>query len=394
LVTEQEQILSNSSAYFNFINSITSQQTKQAYNQNLTRFMKFCNLDSVDNLLKIDMQKSIINYVVSLKNDNISYSTINVLLAPIFHFCEMNDIILNKKKIAKYKPERMRVVNDRSYTDKEIAKILNIADIRMKVIILLMASAGLRAGAIPSLRLRNIDKNKITVYEKTNDEYFTFCTPECRQAIDDYLEYRTRNGENLTPESYLIRQQFNINDIVKKSIKPIQVGSLMTLVKMITIRAGLRQTNHIGKENKKERKDIALTHSFRKFFTTTCINSEVNPEIREMLLGHKIGLASAYYRPTEEKMLAEYQKAANNLTINEENRLNIKVKKLEAEKDKFDLFAMKTAENFRKIEEKLMRLKAGGSDLDKDDLYEALDDFGITPKFAMDRKTGRVILDT
>jgi len=356
--------------------------------------MKFCNLDSVDNLLKIDMQKSIINYVVSLKNDNISYSTINVLLAPIYHFCEMNDIFLNKKKIAKYKPERMRVVNDKTYTDKEIAKILNIADIRMKVIILLMASAGLRAGAVPTLRLRNIDKNKITVYEKTNDEYFTFCTPECRQAIDNYLEYRTRNGENLTPESYLIRQQFDVNDLIKKSVKPIQVGSLMTIVKAITIRAGLRRTNHIGKENKKERKDIALTHSFRKFFTTTCIKSKVNPEIREMLMGHKIGLATAYFRPTEEDMFAEYQKAVNNLTINEENRLKIKVVKLEAEKDKFDMFAAKVANNFRMINDKLIKLKAEGNNVTNDDFNSALDEFGITPSFGFDKKTAQVKFDS
>jgi len=51
-----------------------------------------------------------------------------------------------------------------------------------------------------------------------------------------------------------------------------------------------------------------------------------------MLLGHKIGLASAYYRPTEQEMLDEYMKAGNSLTINEENRLKIKVELLESEK--------------------------------------------------------------
>ena len=51
-----------------------------------------------------------------------------------------------------------------------------------------------------------------------------------------------------------------------------------------------------------------------------------------MLLGHKIGLASAYYRPTEQEMLDEYMKADNSLTINEENRLKIKVELLESEK--------------------------------------------------------------
>ena len=51
-----------------------------------------------------------------------------------------------------------------------------------------------------------------------------------------------------------------------------------------------------------------------------------------MLLGHKIGLASAYYKPTEQEMLNEYLKAVNLLTINEENRLKQKVEILEIEK--------------------------------------------------------------
>lgn len=43
-----------------------------------------------------------------------------------------------------------------------------------------------------------------------------------------------------------------------------------------------------------------------------------------MLLGHKIGLASCYYRPTEEDFIQEYLKAVNLLTINEENKLKQK----------------------------------------------------------------------
>ena len=58
-----------------------------------------------------------------------------------------------------------------------------------------------------------------------------------------------------------------------------------------------------------------------------------------MLLGHKIGLASCYYRPTEEEMYQEYQKAIDNLTIDPANRLQRKVEKLEVEKNQFDSLA-------------------------------------------------------
>jgi len=76
-----------------------------------------------------------------------------------------------------------------------------------------------------------------------------------------------------------------------------------------------------------------MSHGFRKFWMNQAVKSKMNAEAREMLLGHKIGLACAYYRPSEEEMLEAYLVAADNLTINEENRLRIKVKKYEMDGD-------------------------------------------------------------
>ena len=44
-----------------------------------------------------------------------------------------------------------------------------------------------------------------------------------------------------------------------------------------------------------------------------------------MLLGLKIGLASCYYKPTEQEMLNEYMKAVPLLTISNEERLKFKL---------------------------------------------------------------------
>jgi hypothetical protein len=81
---------------------------------------------------------------------------------------------------------------------------------------------------------------------------------------------------------------------------------------------------------------IPFLHGFRKFFTKQLVDSKLNPEIREMLLGHKIGLASAYYKPTQEDMCNEYLKAVNLLTIKEENRLKLKLERVQIEKSKLD----------------------------------------------------------
>lgn len=60
MMEAESEILTNSRPYFDFINSISSAHTKKAYNQNLARFMKFCEVAVLDNdkEQKIDMDKS------------------------------------------------------------------------------------------------------------------------------------------------------------------------------------------------------------------------------------------------------------------------------------------------------------------------------------------------
>ena len=71
--------------------------------------------------------------------------------------------------------------------------MLEKADQRGRIAILLMFSAGLRVGAITSLKIRDLEKiekyqlYKIKVYENDDGEYTTFCTPECTREIDSYL---------------------------------------------------------------------------------------------------------------------------------------------------------------------------------------------------------------
>ena len=58
----------------------------------------------------------------------------------------MNDIALPWHQIAKFIGEHDTENEDREYTYEEIARQLEIADLKYKVIILIMASAALRVG--------------------------------------------------------------------------------------------------------------------------------------------------------------------------------------------------------------------------------------------------------
>ena len=93
-----------------------------------------------------------------------------------------------------------------------------------------------------------------------------------------------------------------------------------------------RQTE-LHDEHGKIRKDVRLTTGFRKFFDTQLIYADVRPAIKEMFMGHSIGLDDNYFKPTENDVLEEYLTAVDWLTINEENRLKKKVKELTKKQD-------------------------------------------------------------
>lgn len=339
--------------YFNFINSLKSEVTKKTYEREIKKFMNFCGVEKLSDLLTVEPQKQIVKYLMSQREKGLSFNSIKLNLHAIYHFYEMNDVPLNKKKINMFKGEFIKTV-DRAYTHEEIKRILDVSDLRMKSIILLMASSGMRIGAIPLLKLRNIEMinsiYKITLYEGSNEEYFTFCTPECTSFLNAYLQFRSKNGEKLHKDSFLIRDQFDITDLeqIRNKSKGITLNTIKVLVNTILIRSGVKSVNRTPGYSRKE---VSRSHGFRKFFTTQLVNSEVNPEIREMLLGHKIGLASCYYRPTQEKMYQEYQKAFDSLTINEENRLKLELEqRVQIEKTQIE----KLKQDFEKFKSEIL----------------------------------------
>jgi len=317
-----------------FINSIRSEYTKQIYTLTFEKYREF--MGSKDLFCGKDprlIEEKIISFISLLKKKGLGHAAILNYVTPILTFYEINDIILNKKKIRKFIPAYKKVKRDRGYTREEIHKLLDIADERMRVVIYILASSGIRITALCSLRIRHLQKNKLTIYEGDNEEYTTFVTQECKAAIETYLEMRKRYGENITSNTLLIREQFDVRNPGKP--KEMNRNIIMKKIADLCNRAGI------------DKSDIPACHGFRKYFTTQLVNARINPEIREMLLGHKIGLASVYYKPTEEDMFLEYQKAINNLTINEENRLRETIEVLTIEKSKVD-FALSQIEDMKK----------------------------------------------
>ena len=91
----------NSQVFYNFINTLHSGHTRQSYRFCLEKFLNHYGIDLLS-FLKLPQQEIsnlIIKYLVDIK---VSRQYKNIITATIKHACEINDIVLNWKKIKKF----------------------------------------------------------------------------------------------------------------------------------------------------------------------------------------------------------------------------------------------------------------------------------------------------
>ena len=270
-------------------------------------------------------------------------------------------------------PEHVRKVKDRAYTKQEIRTLLDAANTRVRALILLFVSTGMRAGAVPGLRLKHLTKMhdddsgcyKISLYDEDVGKQVTvFTTIECTQAIDAYLKYREVKGEVLKPESPLIRKEFSHRDANK--FEPVSRATVARLIEEVALRTGLRAKSG-GK-----RQQVMLVHGLRKYFDTNLGRANIKTLFIPILRGHSSpGLQSSYFRPTEEEIYAEYKKAVDILTISEEKHLRYQVERLKTEIADMDLMKKNYLE---------MKLEIEKRDRQIQDLYTILYQRGMIKK--------------
>ena len=348
-----------------FEQSIKSEYTGKVYRTCLKKYFQFPGSSKFINATDTrKIEDHITDFITSMKKEGKSFRAIYNYVSAICKYYRMNRVSLDTKHIREYLPEFKKSRKDRPYEYEEIRRLLDIADQRMRTVVLLLASTGVRIGAVPGLRLRNIEKvltdsglaiYKITVYEGFNQEYTTFCTPECSTAIDNYLKMRERYGEKLNPNSYLIREQFDIRDpFAISKCKEVKANTLTIKLIDLAVRAGIRQKEVLeGRPHGTIRNDVPIAHGFRKFFTTQLVNADpdVKTELRWLLEGHNLkGNDSHYVRTSDKQLQYEYEKAIDNLTIDPANRLKRTIETLKVDKSRMDMLEAKIQKLERKYQ--------------------------------------------
>ena len=195
-------------------------------------------------------------------------------------------------------PSRRPVRVDRAPTMWELRRmILGTRSKTMRALIHLLATTGLRIGEALSLRVENLDLQADppclrVVSGKTGRVRVVPLTRECVEALKPIM-----------PEKGYL---FHVKDKPEKPIPKIRVvENFYELLR----RLGLLQRDSSGKGYQLH------LHSLRKFYKTRLEEVGVNTLLIEAWMGHSLGIADHYFRPTSRMWREEWAKAEKALTL-------------------------------------------------------------------------------
>jgi hypothetical protein len=108
-------------------------------------------------------------------------------------------------------------------------------------------------------------------------------------------------------------------------------------------------------ESNRVRKQVMLSHGFRKFTNTMMVKANLNIVVKEKLIGHSaFGLENSYFRPDDELLISSYLQAIPFLTISREQELLLKNRDFEERNHKME----KEKNDIRRLKEELEPLLA------------------------------------
>ena len=316
-------------AWENFLRGFRAGSTRESYAKKLRLFLEWASLgsDALLGLMRGDprrFEQTLLDYGDYLREKGLSGSSIRQVLQAVKHFAIMNDVeegSIHWMKISKMVPKVRKIGLDRAPSKEEIRKLLEHADIRMKALILLLSSSGIRIGSVEHLRWRHLQEivrdgkrfAKLIVSEaKGGASYVTFISPEAYEVLLEYRKLREAEGEDISPDSPLIRvAKWSRADLDEKGAAlPATSKTLRNEIHALWKRAGLRPAGA-------RRHEVQAVHGFRKFFATRMENAGVGRLVIETLMGHRVGVASNYYKPSEKELVEAYVRAIPELTISE-----------------------------------------------------------------------------
>ena len=302
--------------------------------------------------------------------DYLNPASIGNYFKPIKKLFDMNDVVINWKRVYATYPELDNMPDTTGWGRKEIARMLkNAINNQERAIILVLASSGVRVGALDMLNWGDLAPvywvdgklslegedavvacAMLEIYRGSVEEYTTFITPEAFAVLQ---ECRREWAEGVGREPGRKDPMF-----VKTRGNPTRATSATIRKRLARVarKAGLRVACKPGK-----RHDVPLMNGFRRFFNKTTkdtlMRDTAGAHIRsEYMMGHKgVGsLDKNYYKTNALELAADYVMAVPDLTIDDADRLRLSNRRLS---DKVRMAEDEKDEKMARMEEKVARMQ-------------------------------------
>jgi site-specific recombinase XerD len=260
------------------------------------------------------------DYLAELQDDGLKPGPVNNNIKSVKTFYRVNGV-----KIELSEPLSKRVVyKDRAPKPEELVKLLNIADLREKVIVTCLALGAFRENTLSKLNYRHVredlENNKIPIHVhveaeitkgKYND-YDTFLGAEAAQFLKLYIDQRRKGTDKIPPET-LTDESPLIRDETRRAPKSISSKQIRKIVHQLYLQADLiKQLNG--------RMYDLRVHSLRKYFKTQLLALGVQPDYVDYMMGHTVDTYHDIQSLGIDKIRNVY--AASGLAIKQKTQIN------------------------------------------------------------------------
>ena len=322
-----------------FLRDLNTNGTRQAYRWGVGSVLGRTDPDAFLEIALKDKQgaeRYLMDWIAS-RRGRVAGITIRNPVKALKSFMDTEEVYIAWKKILRRCPKGKKHAVDRYPDSDQCRNLLRVSDEKMKAVVLMMASSGIRVGAFDYLRMKDVKLQengllRIRIYRGEDEEYECFASTEAGEALSKYLDSRRAAGEEITPESPVIRDTWSYQELMRRKGAK-RVGKrnppLVTTSKAIRnqlgvlwVKAGVRA---IMKTEGRTRQDFQQAHGFRKRFRTLFPASACPVHGQgdaETLMGH----ITSYEKPTMDHLESVYLAAMPSLLVEEKYSLKAQIK--------------------------------------------------------------------
>lgn len=305
-----------------FLSLYENVNTRRNYRIGVKKFLLYVYPSSKDDLDALSLRyfeegRDIERDLISFRDEVLSElapTTRNSHVNALKLFFDDNNVTFSRRVINQLKAKNNQAISwENTPSNEQIKRITEYMPIHGKAMTLMLASSGMRVGALVQLRLEDVDLDMEPVririrakYTKSKQKRITFISPEAKEALLEWLKYRSQYIEIANARSRLHKRKDESEEIFP-----------FTSINFNYIWRNALDKANLKRVDSRTNRATLHPHGLRKFFRL--VVGRHGQDEAEALMGHQTGLNAVYAKFTgemgERRLREIYLKALPELSI-------------------------------------------------------------------------------